>query len=190
LNASTIELIRNINAAICGLAVGYVVFDSFAKRADVPGLKRELNLRRSQLVAKIVDDIEKAVEPLLTADRTTYDLEDGVVSPPLAILDESTRSALTYVIKRNDDAFADIRLSTKLPIHIQLLNTLVYWTVLIAAVLSAVCAVILTWADTTPSHLWVFLVLPGSVVAATVAMAGVRHLKVQNAEKQILKNDS
>jgi hypothetical protein len=110
LNTSTIELIRNIDAAICALAIGYVVFDSFAKRADVPALKRELSLRRSQLIAKIIDEIEKAVEPLLTADRATYDLEDGAVSPPLAIFDESTRSALTWVIKQNDDVFADIRL--------------------------------------------------------------------------------
>jgi len=170
-------------------ALAYVVFDYSHKRADVPYLKKELDLRRLRLVAKVVSHIEKTVAPVLSAGRRTSDLEEEGLSPSLAIFDEDTRSALTVVIEDNGDRLADIRLVRRLPAQIQSLNTIIFWLVMAVAIISAgaLCEVI--WAGASVGCLWFLLVLPSIFVTAVVAMAGVRHWKVQNAEKQILKND-
>ena len=190
MSALTAELVRNADTAMCIAALGYVVFDSFSKRVDVSSLKKELDLRRSQLVSKVVNDIEKAVGPLLVAGQPSYDFDDGVISQPLAILDENTRSGLTEVIKQNESYFFEIRLVSKLPIQIQTLNTIIFWLVMAVAIVSAGCVAELIFATVNPGFIWVLIILPSIVVATTAAMAGVRHWKVQNAEKQILKNDS
>jgi hypothetical protein len=192
LNASalSIELARNADAAMCLVAVGYVVFDSFSKRVDVASLKKELDLRRGQLISKVIGDLEKILGPSLAAGRPSYDFEDGEVSPPLAILDESTRNALTEAIKQNEVYFFEIRLVRRLPREIQALNTLIFWLVMGVAVVSGLCLCNLLFWSVSPSILWIHLLMPSVVVIATAVAAGLRHLKVQNAEKQILKNDS
>jgi hypothetical protein len=117
----TAELARNADACIGLLALGFVLFDSLTKKADVTTLKEKLSLYRKQLLGNIVSDLEQAVASRvenIVASHTQEkhnDQYERYISPIPAISGEAVRDALTEAIRSNDDRLALVRKLSRIP---------------------------------------------------------------------------
>ncbi len=183
------ETARTADVCIGLTTLVFVLFDSLSKKADVTGLKKDLDLREGQLLSEVVDDLETAITPLFEG-RTQYAFEDDLIEPPAATLDDSARDSLTEVIRRNEDRFAKVRSVRRLPGTIHKLNSAVYWLLAAVSLASFLCAGALLMFSFGQATIWLLLGTPCTGVLATAIVAAVRQTKVQNAEKQILDTDS
>ncbi len=188
-NLLTVELARNIDGVLALAAFGFSVFDYPSKRVDVGPIKKELDLRRAQLTSQIVSQIEVVLGPLITAGQPIYDLGDGLAAPPLAMLDDSTRSKITDILRVNESCFVTIRILSRLPRQLRLLNAAVFWCVASVAIISLACAAVLLIVPVTQSHIWILLAIPIAASGITLTIAGIRHIKVQHADKYTLENN-
>lgn len=185
----TAELVRNADVFIGSITLVFVLFDSLSKKADVPALKKDLDLRQSQLISEVVADLETAITPLLQG-REEYTFDDDLISRPAPTLDDSARNALTAVIRSNEGRLAQVRLVKHLPGAIHSLNSAVFWLIAIAALVAFSSVGILLTFPVDMEILWLLLGVPTAAVLSAAIVAVIRHSKVQNAEKQILNIDS
>jgi len=185
----TAEIVRNADIFIGSGALLFVLFDSLSKKADVPALKKDLDLRQSQLLGEVVADLETAIIPLLEG-REEYTFNDELISRSAPTLDDAARDALTAVIRGNEGRLAQVRMVKRLPGAIHALNSVVFWLIAVAALVAYSSVGILLMFTVDTEILWLLLGAPTTAVLAAAIVAMIRHEKVQNAEKQILNTDS
>jgi len=186
----TAELARTADIGLGLLALVFVLFDSLNKKADCTSLKKELDLRQGQLLGKLVREIEGVIAPLL-GRRAEYDLGEDLTPHPLVpSFDDSARDALIAVVRNNEDLLSQVRMIKRLPKVIHRLNSMVYWLIVVVAIVSFSCAGYLFVSAVSTETIWFLFGMPIAAVAAAAVVAIVRQTKVQNAEKEILSTDS
>ena len=183
----TPDLARNIDCAIGVVALPFVLYDSLSKKADAPAMKAGLDLLRAQILSKVVAEIERAIEPFLALGAG--EVGNEYIPQVPAILNESAKSALTDVIRRNEPAFSELRVAKRLPAKIHAMNTMVF--ALMVAVMAAAfgSALVLAVMSVGPRLTALLLAVPVLLITTTVVAAVGRHIEVQDAEKRILNND-
>jgi uncharacterized membrane protein (DUF485 family) len=184
----TQDLARNIDCAIGVVALPFVLYDSLSKKADVTAMKAGLDLLRAQILSKVVAEFERGIGPFLTGRVGNIGNVYIPETPP--ILNESAKSALTDVIRQNETAFFELRLAKSLPGKIHSLNTTVFVLMVAVMVAAFASALILTVVSLESRLVAILVAVPVLLITTTVGAAVVRHIKVQDAEKRILSNDS
>jgi hypothetical protein len=182
------ELVRNADACIGLVALLFVLFDSLSKKADVVTLKERLQLRQSQLLGKVIDNITIAIAPLLERSED-YDFESDYITPPAPAFGETVRNSLTEAIRNSESQLAQLREIGKLPKTIHALNATVFWLIAGVAITEFSCAGILLAFEVSLVARCFLLGIPASVVIAALIVVAIRETKEQYAKGQILNSD-
>lgn len=180
---------RNADASFGLLTLLFVLFDSLSKKADVVSLKERLQLRQSQLLGKVIDNITIAIAPLLERSEN-YDYESDYITAPAPTFGETVRNSLTEAIRNSESELAQLRELRRLPRTIHALNSAVFWLIAGATAAEFSCAGILLVCDVGLIVRWLLLGIPACVVIAALIVVAIRETKEQYAKSQILNSDS
>lgn len=185
----TAEVVRNADASIGMLALLFVLFDSLNKKADVVSLKERLQLRQSQLLGKVIENITIAIAPFLERSEN-FAYESDYITAPAPTFGETVRNSLTEAIRNSESELAQLREVRRLPRTIHALNSAVFWLIVGVTVAEFSCAGILLACDVGLVARWLLLGIPSCVVIAALIVVAIRETKEHYAKGQILNSDS